>query len=337
MQVKTGEKRLWCKTRTVFLEEELIMMKRRGKTLWGTPAITATSVTLGLAAALFASAGQAHAQDIERVLAGIRLNSKSSTVLAKYSNPNQVVIGDAGVGGFAPGGGAAGQGDPGGGGDPRGGDPRGGGLPSLSGGGGRSGPPTRGGFGGGGGPVAGPPGGFRGGGGPQSGPPGGFGGGGFGGTADGDGGGFGGPPGGFGGGDPRGGGNAGGGVGGFGNTVSTLAQQQEVTWVYNRKVKNDLVSYNFLIGPNGNVIQIRVAGYSDSATKTKRGIGLGSTYKDVVKAYGYPEEHARYGRVLVASYRSRAHVSFQFLNQTPQSNPFASGNKVIAITIATVE
>ena len=303
------------------------MMKRRGKTLWGTPTITAASVTLGLAAAVFASAGQAHAQDIERVLAGIRLNSKSSTVLAKYSNPNQVVIGDAGVGGFAPGGGAAGQGGQGGegsfgapGGDPRGGNS--GGLPSLSGGGGRSGPPTRG-FGGA--PQSGPPGGFGGGGGQLSGPPGGFGG-----TADGDGGGFGG-------GDPRGGGNAGGGVGGFGNTVSTLAQQQEVTWVYNRKVKNDLVSYNFLIGPNGNVIQIRVAGYSDSATKTKRGIGLGSTYKDVVKAYGYPEEHARYGRVLVASYRSRAHVSFQFLNQTPQSNPFASGNKVIAVTIATVE
>ena len=312
------------------------MMKWRGEqrpnkqrphtAIWGTLAAASLAAAVALAPA------PASAQEIERVLAGIRLNSKASTVLAKYSNPNQVVIGDVGIRGFGPNG-PGGAGNQGGAPDGAGADPRGGSggeLPGLSpsGGGASRGPRGTSGFGSSG-PRSGPPGGF------SSGPPGGYGGptGGFGG----------GPPGGFGGeGDgsgfpSAGGGATGGGIGGFGQTVSTLAQQQEVTWIYNRKVKNNLVSYNFLIGPNGNVVQILVSGYSDAATKTKRGIGLGSTYKDVVKAYGYPEEHARYGRVLVASYRSRAHVSFQFLNETPQSNPFASGNKVIGITIATVE
>jgi hypothetical protein len=128
----------------------------------------------------------------------------------------------------------------------------------------------------------------------------------------------------------------GGGVGQFGQTVSTLARQQEVTWIYNRKIKNNLVSYEFLIGPGGNVSQIRVSGYTGGDSRTKRGVSLGSTYKQVVALYGYPEEHYQVGRILVASYRNRNHVQFQFLNNR-SLDPMSPGNKVVAITIATVE
>jgi hypothetical protein len=110
-----------------------------------------------------------------------------------------------------------------------------------------------------------------------------------------------------------------------------------VTWIYNRKINNNLVSYEFLIGPSGQVVQIRVSGYYGGNSRTRRGVALGSTYKDVVQKYGYPEEHYQVGRILVASYRGRAHAQFQFLMDRPQSNPMATGNKVVAITIATVE
>ncbi|GAB4463244.1 MAG: hypothetical protein OHK0029_31580 [Armatimonadaceae bacterium] len=209
-------------------------------------------------------------------------------------------------------------------------------------------------FGGGpsaaGGPAAfgGAPGGFGGGPASSSGPPGGFGS--SYGAASGGGRGFGGAPGGFGGrggfggadegGFPGGGGGfggPGGGIGQFGQTISTLARQQEVTWIYNRKIGDNLVSYEFLIGPDGNVVQIRVSGYSGGRATTRRGVTLGDTYKEVVQKYGYPEEHYQVGRVLVASYRNKAHVQFQFLNEQPNANPMSAGNKVVAITIATVE
>lgn len=319
------------------------MTRRRGET-------TRKMTTLGLlAAATFggaiATARPASAQDIERVLAGIRLNSKSSNVLAKYGNPNEVVIGDVGFRGIQ-------AGNTGGSGAP---PADGGGLPGL--GGGTGGPPqvltpgragggfssggaAAGGFGRGGGPPV--PGGAPAGGfGAPSGAPIPGGGGGFGAPA-GDGGDFGKPggfgqPGGFGGGGLGDAGSTSGSIGPFGQNVSTLARQQEVTWIYNRKVNNNLVTYNFLIGANGNVVQIMVTGYKGGNSRTKRNIALGSTYKDVVALYGYPESQSIVGRTLVASYRTRAHVEFQFLPETPQSNPLATGNKCIAITIATVE
>ncbi len=284
-----------------------------------------------LAVVTLAAGSAASAQGIERSLIGIRLNTTSKNVLSKYGNPSQIVVGEVGI--RTPGqggGGGGGQGGFGGGGGDFGG---GGGYPGGGGGGypggGGGGLPAMGGFGGGGG-------GYPGGGGggfPGAGgfPGGGEGLGGFGGGGGYPGGGGGGYPGGGGdiGGFGGGGGISGGTVGPFGQTTSTLARQQEVTWIYNRNIKtkgrNNLISYEFLIGPQGRVIQIRALGYGGGNVRTARGIGLGSTYNQVVRKYGFPEFHQNAGPVLIASYRSK-HVSFQFLR-----------NKVIAITVATVE
>lgn len=302
-------------------------------------------VAAALGTALFVGANlgvvtQAAAPSYERALAGIRLNSTAKTVLAKYGNPNEVVIGDvgarqSGVPG-APGTPGAAQGGP----DETGGfqgapvsgfpgAPTGfsgpaGSLPGLGKAGG--GAPM---MGGGEGGFPGQPSGFPGAPTGFPGAPGGFPQGGYGGPEEGVRGGAGG----FGGGT----------VGPFGNTQSTVAREQEVTWIYNRKTYDkkgaaQLVSYEFLIGPSGQVEQIRVSGYTGGNVRTSRSIGLGSTYRDVIRAYGFPEEHAAYGNVLVASYRNRAHVSFQFLNDRVLSgNAINPGNKVIGITIATVE
>jgi hypothetical protein len=76
------------------------------------------------------------------------------------------------------------------------------------------------------------------------------------------------------------------------------------------------------------VIQIKVIGYGGKGVpvRTSRGIGLGSSYAQVQQKYGYPEEFQQVGPILVASYRNRAHASFQFLN-----------GRVIAMTIASIE
>ncbi len=85
------------------------------------------------------------------------------------------------------------------------------------------------------------------------------------------------------------GGGVGGAAGPFGNTTSSLARSQEVTWIYDRPGR---ISYEFLIGADGRVIQIKVIGYGGkgATVRTTRGIGLGSTYAQVQQKYGYPEQ-----------------------------------------------
>ncbi len=117
--------------------------------------------------------------------------------------------------------------------------------------------------------------------------------------------------------------------GAFGQTTSALSRQQEVTWIYNRQYPaktGDIVSYEFLISPRGQVSQIRALGYKGGSVRTARGIGLGATYQQVIARYGYPELHQQVGPVLVMDYRGKRHAEFQLMN-----------NKVFAITIATIE
>jgi hypothetical protein len=321
--------------------------------------VWSAALTIG-ATALLASSASAQRDGYERVLAGIRLNSTAKDVLRKFGNPNQIVIGDVGM--RAPQGGGGGAAAPGAGGMSGaigngpgammgGGRPGVGGMPSM---GGSGGPPS--GMSGAG--ISGPPPGMMGG---PSGMSGMMGGGGRGGSMGGMGAGDdamspggmggmgGGPPagmmgsggmGGFGGQGMMGGGGPG--VGPFGQTTSTAARQQEVTWIYNRKFKDvrgntNVVSYEFLIGPGGRVSQIRVLGYYSKGTRTQRGVVLGSTYKDLVRMYGYPEEHVVNNGVLIASYKNRAHANFQLIQSKPGADPSLQNYKIIAITIASVE
>lgn len=90
------------------------------------------------------------------------------------------------------------------------------------------------------------------------------------------------------------------------------------------------LSYEFVLSPNGRVLSIKVIGYS-SSVRTSRGIGLGSTYAAVVEKYGYPEDHSLTASnggepVLTASYMSRDHVAFRFVD-----------DKVVAIIVSAAE
>lgn len=107
---------------------------------------------------------------------------------------------------------------------------------------------------------------------------------------------------------------------GMGDTQSRI--ETEMVYVY--RVKGGS-TYLFQVNRDGRVVQISAYGIKpDRNVRTSRGIGLGSTYQSVVLAYGYPEEHAVSGDLMVTRY-NRLGVAFQFDTKT---------NKVTAVFVA---
>ena len=368
---------------------------------WQTSAKLVALTSVMTAMSFSAPSVTAQSKDLERTLAGVRLNASSRTVLSKFGNPNEIYIGDIGVripGTGAQQGGGMGMGDEGGmaGGAGMMGGMMGSSGPSMGGMGGMmggSGPRAggagmmssygpsmggMGGMGGGSGPrggaagmmgssgmmggmaggMAGRMGGMAGGmaaGGGKMGSMGGGGGSKMGGgdgemgAMGGMGGGMGGMMGGMGGMMGGMGGDTGGAVGAFGRTQSSVARQQEVTWVYNRTTKDakgqtTAISYEFLINPGGAISQIRCLGYHSPikpstqtpSITTQKGIRLGSSYVEILRAYGQPDSYEKAGNILVLSYPKK-HVQFQLINQKEQAEPTKAAYRVIAMTIATVE
>lgn len=97
----------------------------------------------------------------------------------------------------------------------------------------------------------------------------------------------------------------------------------EVTWIY-RFPKNRTLE--FVINPDGVVIQIAAYGVEWPGLATSKGIKLGSTYRDVILKYGYPESHQRTGLQMVTKYVERNRVAFTFIGRT-----------VVGITIALMD
>lgn len=99
-------------------------------------------------------------------------------------------------------------------------------------------------------------------------------------------------------------------------TVTPVVQQRsapEVTWIY-RFDKNKTLE--FIISPDGRVVQIAAFGAEWPGVGTSKGVRLGQTYKDVVLRYGYPEQHERRGIELVLRYAERDRVVFTLVGKT---------------------
>ena len=100
----------------------------------------------------------------------------------------------------------------------------------------------------------------------------------------------------------------------------------------------------FLINPGGAISQIRCLGYHSPikpstqtpSITTQKGIRLGSSYVEILRAYGQPDSYEKAGNILVLSYPKK-HVQFQLINQKEQAEPTKAAYRVIAMTIATVE
>src|SRR5437762_2339575 len=81
------------------------------------------------------------------------------------------------------------------------------------------------------------------------------------------------------------GGGAGGGGRGGARGGAALAAEQYIRWVYNR----DGCRYGFILDKNNRVVQIEAIGIENKKVHTKRGIGFGDTFKDVMERYQVPE------------------------------------------------
>jgi hypothetical protein len=72
----------------------------------------------------------------------------------------------------------------------------------------------------------------------------------------------------------------------------------------------------FVSTSNGRIVEIKLIGYH-SSFQTSLGIGLGSTYKEILLKYGYPEEtineNETDGDYLTLIYTKRDHVAFRLV------------------------
>jgi hypothetical protein len=101
---------------------------------------------------------------------------------------------------------------------------------------------------------------------------------------------------------------------------------QEATWWYHNHAKG--THFSFLFNKEGRVIQIQEYGPYDilPGGRTQRGVGLGSGMDQVLKNYGWSNDGAHDGQVVILRYGKDRKVAFQL-----------SKNKVLGITVGLVK
>ena len=114
----------------------------------------------------------------------------------------------------------------------------------------------------------------------------------------------------------------GGGAGGGGGVAQA---QSYLRWVYNR----DGCRYSFILDKNDRVVQIEAIGLINKKVHTRKGIGFGNTFKDVMEAYQLPEGYQINGDTIIMRYLTRDKVAFR-LNRLGPKKPHV----VTAIVVA---
>ncbi|MEA2553056.1 MAG: hypothetical protein QOJ65_1232 [Fimbriimonadaceae bacterium] len=124
----------------------------------------------------------------------------------------------------------------------------------------------------------------------------------------------------------RGGKNGGGGGGGSrGGGAVAGAAQQYIRWTYNRNG----CRYGFILDKNNRVVQIEAMGLANPKVRTRRGIGFGDSFKEVMERYLVPEGYQISGDTIVMRYLVRDKVAFR-LNRLGLDKPHV----VTAIVVA---
>ncbi|HWP31351.1 MAG TPA: hypothetical protein VNK96_06475 [Fimbriimonadales bacterium] len=103
--------------------------------------------------------------------------------------------------------------------------------------------------------------------------------------------------------------DAGGGAGGGG----TATQVQYVRWIYRLSPSN---SVNFVLNKFNKVVQIEVIGISNPRAKTSKGIRLGSTLSQVIKAYGNPDGYDVGQDYFMVRFLQHYKVAFRFTRES---------------------
>lgn len=124
---------------------------------------------------------------------------------------------------------------------------------------------------------------------------------------------------------PAGGGRGRAGGGGGGRAAAAATAQQYLRWVY----KRNGCQYGFILDKSNRVVQIEVIGLENKKVHTRRGIGFGDTFKDVMEHYQVPESYQINGDTIVMQYLVRDKVAFR-LNRLGVDKPHV----VTAIVVA---
>lgn len=132
------------------------------------------------------------------------------------------------------------------------------------------------------------------------------------------------------GGDPMGAGGGGGrgtpaAPGGGGSGGGQSSRTTFTRWVYNRPHGR----YGFILDNFNRVIQVEAIGLSDAKVKTKRGIGFGATFADIIKKYNAPDGYEISGQTIVVRYLVRDKVAFR-LSRVQANKP----QRVTGIVVA---
>lgn len=104
-------------------------------------------------------------------------------------------------------------------------------------------------------------------------------------------------------------GAAGGGGGGGGGAASGGSSGRVLftRWVYKRGGSR----YGFILDNMNRVVQIEAIGLQNKKVRTKKGVGFGATFADLIKRYQRPDGYEINGDQIVVRFLSRNHVAFR--------------------------
>ena len=128
-----------------------------------------------------------------------------------------------------------------------------------------------------------------------------------------------GPPGGLSPGGPP----APGGAGPSGGGQTTVTQYTR--WIYTRGASK----YGFIVDNQGRVVQIEAIGLQNNRVKTRKGVGFGATFAQLIKSYGNPDGYEVGGDTILVKYLVNKKVAFR-LTRLQAKKPYVVTGIVVS-------
>lgn len=97
-------------------------------------------------------------------------------------------------------------------------------------------------------------------------------------------------------------------------------------WVYNQPAGK----YAFIMNKQNQVVQIETIGFDDKKVRTKKGIGFGATFKDLILKYGAPDAYEIAGDNITVRYLIKNKVAFKLTRVKPNGPQVVTGIVVAA-------
>ena len=95
--------------------------------------------------------------------------------------------------------------------------------------------------------------------------------------------------------------------GGAPGATSGTTPTEYTRWVYNRAGSK----YGFIVDNQGRVVQIEAIGMQNNRVKTRKGLGFGATFAQIIKTYGNPDGYEVGGDTILVKYLVNKKVAFR--------------------------